>query len=634
MRPSPRALAGALLAPLLLGSLCAGRAEAGETDPFVARVTSAVHGQLRAWAEAHDAAELQRYGESAGGRPLLALQVAGPGALPPSQRPAVFVAGNAAGDRPLGSEAALDLLEELLREEGPEPRRAALLGQVTFYVVPVVNPDAHDALLRAPRWDRRGNAAELDQDRDGLVAEDGPDDLDGDGRLAWLRLEDPSGEWLPDPRDPRLLVRAAAELGEQGRYRLEREGRDDDGDGRFNEDPPGGIHVDRGFPHGFPYPSPEAGPWASAAPEVKALLDYLLARRNVALAVVFGERNSLLKLPSAGKRPPDQAAAQWTKGDRASLDALARRYRALLEAREQSAERSGSGDFAGGSLAAWLYFQFGALTLELDVWQPPLDALKPTGKPLALGELAKLDAAGLLARPADDLEGLLDALGAPGEVGELRASLEAGRLTPATLAKELRPYEAFAKTPAGKARAQARLEHAYWTAHQPAAITTWTRVELPGEQAEVGGLAPWAAQLPPRDEAGEALAAHTSFLLEAAQQLPRLELRQVRLTPLHAGPEGVYRLEVVAGNGGRLPTHTELAQLGRVRRPVRLELELGQGVALVTGKRWKAKESLGAGQETLRGTWLLRGPPGARVTVRVTSEQAGGASKALRLEQE
>ena len=67
---------------------------------------------------------------------------------------------------------------------------------------------------------------------------------------------------------------------------------------------------------------------------------------------------------------------------------------------------------------------------------------------------------------------------------------------------------------------------------------------------------------------------------------------------------------------------------------VRLELELSQGVHLVTGKRWKAKESLEPGQETLRGTWLLRGPPGARVTVRVTSEQAGGASKTLRLEQE
>ncbi|HBP21070.1 MAG TPA: hypothetical protein DEA08_25200 [Planctomycetes bacterium] len=363
-------------------------------------------------------------------------------------------------------------------------------------------------------------------------------------------------------------------------------------------------------------------------------MDFLLARRNVALAVVFGERNSLLKPPSAGKRPPDQAAKQWTQEDRASLDALARRYRALLEAREQSLERSAAGDFAGGSLSAWLYFQFGALTLELDVWEVPVHEMKPKGKPLGLGELAKLDAAGVLARPAEDLEGLLDALGAPGEVEQLRASLEAGRLSTATLAKDLAPYAAFAKTPAGKARAQARLEHAFWTAHQPAAITTWTRVELPGEQAEAGGLAPWAAQLPPQDDAAEALAAHTSFVLEAAQRLARLELRQVKLSALHAGAEGVYRLEVVAGNAGRLPSHTGLAQLARVRRPVRLELELSQGVHLVTGKRWKAKESLEPGQETLRGTWLLRGPPGARVTVRVTSEQAGGASKTLRLEQE
>ena len=39
----------------------------------------------------------------------------------------------------------------------------------------------------------------IDQDRDGLVDEDGPEDLDGDGEITWMRGPDPAGDWIADP---------------------------------------------------------------------------------------------------------------------------------------------------------------------------------------------------------------------------------------------------------------------------------------------------------------------------------------------------------------------------------------------------------------------------------------------------
>ena len=103
--------------------------------------------------------------------------------------------------------------------------------------------------------------------------------------------------------------------------------------------------------------------------------------------------------------------------------------------------------------------------------------------------------------------------------------------------------------------------------------------------------------------------------------------------------EGDYRLRLVVDNGGFLPTYTS-AQ-GRKRdaaRPVRVELDLPEGVRLASGK---AKTELGhlAGRSgklsvsTMYAAsptdnrawteWVLRGPPGAVVGVEIRSDRAG-----------
>ena len=139
----------------------------------------------------------------------------------------------------------------------------------------------------------------VDHDVDGIVGEDPADDLNGDGVITRLRIPDPAGGWLADPGDPRVLVKADAMEQRAGAYRIETEGKDDDGDGEFNEDAADGVWPDKNFPHAFPYSTPEAGPWSSYAPETRALMDFLLGRRNVALAVVYGPANNLLAAPQS-----------------------------------------------------------------------------------------------------------------------------------------------------------------------------------------------------------------------------------------------------------------------------------------------------------------------------------------------
>jgi hypothetical protein len=57
---------------------------------------------------------------------------------------------------------------------------------------------------------QRQNSALKDDDGDGKTNEDGPDDLDGDGVIAQFRYKDPRGAYVVDDEDPRLMVRLRA----------------------------------------------------------------------------------------------------------------------------------------------------------------------------------------------------------------------------------------------------------------------------------------------------------------------------------------------------------------------------------------------------------------------------------------
>ncbi|MCP4659328.1 MAG: hypothetical protein GY856_28290, partial [bacterium] len=312
-------------------------------------------------------------------------------------------------------------------------------------------------------------------DRDGFEAEDDFDDLNGDGRITKMRIPDPAGEWLPHSDDPRLMVKQDSTKGWVGRYRLLTEGRDDDGDGLYNEDPVEGIAVDNNFPQAFPYPDPGAGPWASYAPEAKAILDFLFARPQVALAVVYGPANNLLALPQnlgevvdlgtqKFRLPPEAAehlgfdpekeytidevwevakdspfvrqtgitkeqAAQYlgagpaTKledDDLALLGRLAEAYKERLAAAGLDQERPAEQYVAGG-MTPWLYYQYGALALELDVWGVPTakegeEEGGEAAEALTLKRLEKMSADEFVALDEEAISAFLQEIGAPPEL--------------------------------------------------------------------------------------------------------------------------------------------------------------------------------------------------------------------------
>jgi len=173
------------------------------------------------------------------------------------------------------------------------------LSDRVFYFFPRLNPDGAEAMFAAVKTNRRTNSRSRDDDNDGRTDEDGPEDLNGDGYITVMRVPDPAGRYMIDPADARAMKRADPSKGESGQFTLYWEGTDNDGDGFINEDGTGGVDLNRNFQHAYPYWKADAGPYMVSEVETRALMDFTLAHQNIAAIVTFGETDNLVTPPDA-----------------------------------------------------------------------------------------------------------------------------------------------------------------------------------------------------------------------------------------------------------------------------------------------------------------------------------------------
>ena len=88
---------------------------------------------------------------------------------------------------------------------GRDPAITQLLDTRVVYICARINPDGAElALADRPRF-LRSSTRPYPWDEpvvEGLTVED----VDGDGRMLFMRLRDPHGSWKPHPQQPRLLM--------------------------------------------------------------------------------------------------------------------------------------------------------------------------------------------------------------------------------------------------------------------------------------------------------------------------------------------------------------------------------------------------------------------------------------------
>jgi len=205
---------------------------------------------------------------------------------PATDKPAFFLDGGTHAGELGGAETALYTAWYLATQYGKDPQVTDLLDTRALYVMPRKDVDGQEvALTRTIDYDPATVPGARDVDGDGRIGEDGPDDVDGDGHVLQMRIQDPQGEWKISPADPRIMQRR--QHGDSGPfYRIVPEGKDDDGDGRANEDAPRtGFSSNRNYPARW---SNELGTqrgqgdYPVQEPETRAVVDFVARHPNIA----------------------------------------------------------------------------------------------------------------------------------------------------------------------------------------------------------------------------------------------------------------------------------------------------------------------------------------------------------------
>lgn len=193
------------------------------------------------WSQEYpDLVDLYQVAESFEGRPILQMTITNKSKGKHTDKPAAFFEGNRHSGEITSTESVMWLARYLLNSYGKDDEISRLVDNFTFYLRPVNNPDGHNLYIHTAQ-SNRSTVRPTDNDNDGLLDEDSPDDINGDGIILSMRWkDDEKGNMIIDPEDPGGRIMKRVSPGE-GDYRLEPEGIDNDGDGRINEDGIGGL---------------------------------------------------------------------------------------------------------------------------------------------------------------------------------------------------------------------------------------------------------------------------------------------------------------------------------------------------------------------------------------------------------
>lgn len=307
--------------------------------------------------------KLQSLTKTTGGKDIWVLEI---GSGDRANHPAVAIVGGVEGAHILGPELAVKFAEKLLAKAQSDSIKM-LLTSTTFYIFPNVSPDATEQYFAKVKYERSANANPTDDDRDGKVNEDPFEDLNNDGLITLVRVEDATGKWISHPADARILIPANAEKGEKGKYVLISEGIDNDKDTKFNEDGEGGVHFNKSLTFDPPYFAPGAGEHPVSELENRAVLDFLYERFNVFAVLTFGPANNLAepwkfdRSKGAG-RIPTGITEPDAKFNKLASDL----YKKSVKQKDAPAAPPQKGDFV-----QWAYFHYGRQSYSTPGWWAP-----------------------------------------------------------------------------------------------------------------------------------------------------------------------------------------------------------------------------------------------------------------------
>jgi len=501
-------------------------------------------------------------------------------------RPAILVVAGIEGNDLTGSSIAVSWLDQLIKQYRTDAKIAELLETTTIYIIPRLNPDAAEHFFIEPKLETSANSKPVDDDHDGLVDEDAPEDLNEDGLITWMRVEDKEGDYVLDPADKRLLLEADRLKGEVGAWRYLSEGIDNDHDEAWNEDGPGGVNFNRNFPYNYEFFASDAGVHQVSEAQTRALAEFVIEHPNIGIVITYGAADNLLKTPAGapapGRRKPTTAIDDKDLGYYKVMGEI---YREAIGLNKELEAVSCPGTFSD-----WMYFQRGRLSLASRPWSPAVA--------VELSDSSEEE-----------------------EKDEEEKTKENDR----------KNKREDSKKDKDKRNETERSELKWFDEHAPRAFVQWQSIEhpdFPGRKVEVGGYAPFSLTNPPENIVEEVVGWHTDFLTTVMQRLPRIGIRKIEAK--HLG-QGTYDIEIQVENTGFLPTSLSQGQTTREVYPTRLVIELDDEHFL-SGARITSLPVIPGSGGMVEARYIIYVPDRKKIGFEIISMLAGQVEGTINLE--
>jgi hypothetical protein len=581
----------------------------GEMDFLHYHTYGEITAFLQRWAKEYpNLVELYSVGQSFEGRDIWQITITNKATGKDTDKPAMFIEGNRHSGEVTAAECALWLAHHLLTEYGRNPEITALIDTRTLYVRVKNNPDGSELYLQTAQ-SLRSTVRPYDDDRDGLLDEDPPEDLDGDGFIMQMRrkVEPGKGTMTIDPADPtgRAMIRAAAGKGD---YIVQQEGIDNDGDGRMNEDGIGGLDLHRNYPENWrPMPGQDltgrgwtqggAGEYPLSEPETRYVVLFLLQHPNVSVVQTMDTSvPMLLHGPSTSKMdeamfPEDLKIYRYFDQEGKKLTGYDRAGDTYYDySVGNRSERGAAGGPPAGAPAAAAGGERGGERGEGPGMGGPPEGGSPAGSPL-FGHSPDF---GYLSYGAvwygDELW----------NGGRLQDYDGDGRVT--TL-EQLRFIDE-------------KLGGRYFK--------PWTKFNHPTlGQVEIGGFNPkfWS-QNPPVELLEEWIVKEAKFNTFLYKSLPQLKVEGGGLKPVKKEKDA-YELTVTVANRGYLPTALKMADRVKIVRPDSVSISLPSGVEIVGRTRQEIGYLQGGERKDVKFKVKMVKPAAGEVGVTLSSTRGG-----------
>jgi murein tripeptide amidase MpaA len=318
--------------------------------------------------------ELRSIGKSHEGRDIWLVVLTNRSTGADTDKPAFWVDGNIHAAELTASTACLYWLHQLLSTHGSDAKVTELLDSRVVYLCPRLNPDGAElALADVPRHIRSSTRPyPFDEPHvEGLTVQD----VDGDGRILQMRLQDPRGGWKPHPDEPRVLI--PREPGEFGGtyYRVMPEGLLEHFDGttiRVNPDLEG-LDLNRNFPAYWrqEFEQKGAGPYPTSEPEVRAMVDFVTQHPNIGAAVSFHTHSGVILRPMGTQSDDDMTPEDlWIYKRLSDIGAKLTGYPAISIWHDFKYHPK---EIITGT-QDWVYEHLGALFWTVEIWAPNKEA--------------------------------------------------------------------------------------------------------------------------------------------------------------------------------------------------------------------------------------------------------------------